>query len=241
LRRADRLFQIIQLLRRRRVITAAQLAEELEISERTVYRDIRDLVLSGVPIEGEAGVGYMLRRGFDLPPLMFNEAEIEAMVLGARVVTSFGDPGLAKAAGDALARVESALPDRLRERLAGTRLYAPGFHVSQPIADALARLRGSIDTQHKVQLDYTSADSARTDRVVRPLGLFFWGPSWSLTGWCEMRADFRSFRLDRINGLTVLNERFSDEPGRTLEDFFARERDHTHDGHDHPKGWNTYE
>ena len=125
MRRADRLFQIIQLLRRKRVLTAALLADELEVSERTVYRDIRDLVSSGVPIEGEAGVGYMLRRGFDLPPLMFSEAEIEAMVLGARVVTSWGDAGLAKAAGEALARVEAALPDRLKLRLNQTPLYAP--------------------------------------------------------------------------------------------------------------------
>src|SRR3954470_804297 len=125
MRRADRLFQIIQLLRRRNVATAGWLAGELEVSERTVYRDIRDLVMSGVPIEGEAGVGYVLRRGFDLPPLMFTDAEIEAMVLGARVVTSWGDAGLARAAGDALARVEQALPDRLRSRLGGARVVAP--------------------------------------------------------------------------------------------------------------------
>src|SRR4029078_11091193 len=109
MRSADRLFQIIQLLRRRNVATAGWLAGEIEVSERTVYRDIRDLMMSGVPIEGEAGVGYILRRGFDLPPLMFTDAEIEAMVLGARVVTSWGDPGLAKAAGGALARVASDL------------------------------------------------------------------------------------------------------------------------------------
>ena len=112
MRRADRLFQIIQLLRRRHVVTAAFLARELEVSERTVYRDIRDLVGTGVPIDGEAGVGYTLRRGFDLPPLMFTEPELEAMVLGARVVSSWGDQALGRAARDALARVEAALPDR---------------------------------------------------------------------------------------------------------------------------------
>jgi predicted DNA-binding transcriptional regulator YafY len=129
MRRADRLFQLIQLLRRRDVATAAWLAVELEVSERTVYRDVRDLVLSGVPIEGEAGVGYILRRGFDLPPLMFTEAELEAMVLGARVVTSWGDAGLARGARDALARVESVLPDRLKQKLEKTPLFAPSFHV----------------------------------------------------------------------------------------------------------------
>ena len=133
MRRADRLFQVIQLLRRRHVLTAAAIAEELEVSERTVYRDIADLVRSGVPIAGEAGVGYTLRRGFDLPPLMFTEEEIEALVLGTRVVSSWADEGLAKAAESALARIEAALPDRLKARLIGSRLFAPGFHVPQAI------------------------------------------------------------------------------------------------------------
>ena len=125
MRRADRLFHLVQELRRRPVTTAAQLARELEVSERTVYRDIRDLVSSGVPIDGEAGVGYVLRRGFDLPPLMFTEAEIEALVLGARVVGSWGDQSLAKAAASAIARVEAALPEKLRQKLERTPLFAP--------------------------------------------------------------------------------------------------------------------
>lgn len=229
MRRADRLFQIIQLLRRKRVLTAALLAEELEVSERTVYRDIRDLVSSGVPIEGEAGVGYMLRRGFDLPPLMFSEVEIEAMVLGARVVTSWGDAGLAKAAGEALARVEAALPDRLKTRLNQTPLYAPGFHVPNPMMAWLGELRGAIESRRRVHLLYTAIDAPQTDRCVRPLGLFFWGSTWSLTAWCELRDDFRSFRLDRINELKVLEERYVEEPGKTLDDYFRRmDDDHHH-------------
>lgn len=226
MRRADRLFQIIQLLRRRNVATAGWLAGELEVSERTVYRDIRDLMLSGVPIEGEAGVGYVLRRGFDLPPLMFTDAEIEAMVLGARVVTSWGDAGLAKAAADALARVESVLPDRLKARLTGTPLFAPGFHVPQQVAASLTVVRGAIDARRKVRMAYTGADGAGTERTVRPLGLFFWGTTWSFAGWCELRTDFRSFRLDRIGRLDVLPERFQDEAGRTIGDYFARRDDH---------------
>jgi predicted DNA-binding transcriptional regulator YafY len=225
MRRADRLFQIIQLLRRRNVATAAWLAGELEVSERTVYRDIRDLMMSGVPIEGEAGVGYVLRRGFDLPPLMFTDAEIEAMVLGARVVTSWGDPGLARAAGDALARVESVLPDRLKARLTGTPLFAPGFHVPPRVAASLTELRGAIDARRKVRLAYRGPDGAATERTVRPLGLFFWGTTWSLTGWCELRTDFRNFRLDRIERMDALPERFHEEAGRTLDDYFARRGD----------------
>jgi predicted DNA-binding transcriptional regulator YafY len=222
MRRADRLFRIIQLLRRRSVATAAWLAEELEVSKRTVYRDIRDLSLSGVPIEGEAGVGYILRRGFDLPPLMFSEAEIEAMVLGARVVASYSDPAMAKAANEALARVEAVLPDRLKSRLASTPLFAPGFHVPAEVLGKLAGLRGALEARRKVCLAYTDAEGTETDRTVRPLGLFFWGTLWSLTAWCELRDDFRSFRLDRMRTMSLSPERFVDEPGRTIDDFFTR-------------------
>lgn len=225
MRRADRLFQIIQLMRRRRVITAAELAAELEVSERTVYRDIRDLAGSGVPIEGEAGVGYMLRKGFDLPPLMFTEEEIEAMVLGARVVASWGDAALARAAEGALGRVEAALPDRLKARLNGIKLYAPGFHVPQRIVAGLADIRGAIDAGRKVWLAYRDPEGADTERTIRPLGLFFWGNRWSVTAWCELRDDFRSFRVDRMQEFRVLDERFETEPGRSLDDFFERMRD----------------
>jgi predicted DNA-binding transcriptional regulator YafY len=232
MRRADRLFQTIQLLRRNRVMTAASLAGNLEVSERTVYRDVADLVRSGVPIEGEAGVGYMLRRGFDLPPLMFSEQEIEAMVLGARVVTSWGDAALARAAGDALARVEQAVPERLRSRLVSSKLYAPGFHVPQQVVERLATVRNGIDQRRLIWIAYTAAGADRTERTVRPLGLFFWGATWSLTAWCELRDDFRSFRLDRIEELRPLDRRFIEEPGKTLEDFFRR-ADEGHPEHDH--------
>jgi predicted DNA-binding transcriptional regulator YafY len=220
MRRADRLFQIIQLMRRRHVVTAALLARELEVSERTVYRDISDLVRSGVPIDGEAGVGYVLRRGFDLPPLMFTEEEITAIVLGVRVVTSWGDASLARAANGALGRVEAALPDRLKARLNAIPLYAPGFHIPPDKVAALATLRQAIEDRTKVWFAYRSGDDDHTERVVRPLGLFFWGYAWSLTAWCELRDDFRSFRLDRVTSYTVLSDRFEVEPGRTLEDFF---------------------
>ncbi len=230
MRRADRLFQVIQLLRRRGVITAATIARELEVSERTVYRDIRDLVSSGVPIDGEAGVGYILRRGYDLPPLMFSEAEIEALVLGARVVSSWGDASLAKAARDALARVESALPDRLKARLERTPLFAPGFHVKREVIDALAVLRRAIDEGRMVWLAYTGADGEQTEREVGPLGLFFWGSVWSLEGWCMLRDDFRSFRLDRIREMRILDERFVPARGQTLADFFAMIETEHHTG-----------
>lgn len=225
MRRADRLFQIIQLLRRRHVLTAAVIGEELEVSERTVYRDIADLVRSGVPIAGEAGVGYTLRRGFDLPPLMFTEEEVEALVLGTRVVSSWADEGLAKAAESALARIEAALPDRLKARLTGSRLFAPAFHVPQGVANSLADLRPAIDDRRKTQLKYIDQNGADTDRVVRPLGLFFWGNKWTLTAWCELREAFRDFRLDRISEMTLLDQRFEPEDGKTIEDFFNQWED----------------
>ena len=220
MRRADRLFQIIQLLRRRHVVTAAFLARELEVSERTVYRDIRDLVGTGVPIDGEAGVGYTLRRGFDLPPLMFTEPELEAMVLGARVVSSWGDQALGRAARDALARVEAALPERLREKLTNTPLFAPGFHVPAETIASLTPLRVALEERRIVWMRYEDAGGVTSERTLRPVGLFFWGYRWSLSAWCELRQAFRSFRLDRIRQIDVREERFTPLPGQTLEDLF---------------------
>lgn len=222
MRRADRLFQIIQLLRRRRVATAARLAEELEVSERTIYRDIRDLTISGVPIDGEAGVGYVLRRGFDLPPLMFTDAEIESLVLGARIVGSWADAPLATAAQDVLAKVEAVVPERLKARMQASPLFAPGFHVPQQVVSDLAALRPAIDARWKVHFAYTREDGMHSVRTVRPLGLFFWGSIWSLTAWCELRRDFRNFRLDRVATLQVLKERFLDEPGKMLADYLRK-------------------
>src|SRR3954471_11413639 len=138
MRRADRLFQIIQLLRRRRiVITAAQIARKLEVSERTVYRDIRDLMLAGTPIDGEAGVGYRIRPGYDLPPLMFDRDEIQALVLGARIVRQFGDPALARAADAILGKVAAILPKDLAPLVADTRLYVPPIVGAGRSAEAL--------------------------------------------------------------------------------------------------------
>ena len=220
MRRADRLFQIIQFIRRHRVTTAGALAEALEVSERTVYRDIRDLVHSGVPIEGEAGVGYMLRKGFDLPPLMFTATEIEALVLGTRVVQSWADPELARAAASALDRIATALPDALRNRLVESRLYAPGFHVPPDVMDRLQHLREAVDAHRKTWVAYKDADGIATERIIRPLALSFFGYTWMVTAWCELRVDFRSFRLDRVAEVRVLDERFEDEPGKRIEDYF---------------------
>jgi predicted DNA-binding transcriptional regulator YafY len=225
-RRADRLFRLVQQLRRRRrAVTAAQLADALDVTVRTVYRDVRDLVLSGVPIRGEAGVGYVLAQGFDLPPLMFNETEVEALVLGARIVKEWADERLAAAADDVLAKVEAVLPARLKERMAETALHAHSFHEHTEERRALGLLRDAVRLRRKVRLSYRDGDEVGSERTVRPLGLFYWGPLWSLGAWCELRQAFRTFRLDRVAALTVLDESFEVEPGRTLDDLFAHYRD----------------
>jgi len=222
MRRGDRLFQIVQLLRRRRtVVTAAQIAGKLEVSERTVYRDIRDLIQAGTPIDGEAGVGYRLRPGYDLPPLMFDREEIQALVLGARIVAQFGDPALARASESILSKVAGVLPKDLEPLLADTRLFVPNTRSGQRSAAGLAIAREALVAQRRMHLTYANEKGEGTERDVRPLGLFFWGKTWTLAAWCELRNDFRSFRLDRVGGAT-LRDRFEDEPGRTLRDLLSQ-------------------
>jgi predicted DNA-binding transcriptional regulator YafY len=222
LRRADRLFEIIQLMRRKPTVRARDLADALEVSERTIYRDVSDLVASGVPIEGEAGVGYVLKAGFDLPPLMFKEQEIEALVLGARIVESWADNELAEAATDAIAKIEAVIPERLRGYMASTALLAPPLHFMEPISFNLADLRRAVRGQVRVHFRYSDVLGQGSERTVRPLSLAYFGPVWVLAGWCELREDFRTFRLDRMQEFAVTGERFRAEAGKTLHDFLKR-------------------
>ena len=222
MRRADRLFSIIQILRRRRLATAAGLSQELEVSERTIYRDIADLVASGVPIDGEAGVGYILREGHDLPPLMFSPAEIEALVLGARIVAKWSDAELARAADDALAKIAAVLPPHLRDHLGQIALFAPDDHFRTPLPKEFADLRAALRDHRKVQFAYANADGESTLRTVRPLAFLFYGAVWLMLAWCELRQDFRSFRLDRMSGIEIGTARFKPERGKTLPDYMRR-------------------
>lgn len=222
MRRADRLFDIIQLMRRNKLVRAQDLARELEVSERTIYRDIAALIASGVPIEGEAGVGYILRGELDLPPLMFGEDEIEALVLGALIVEGWADPTLAHAASRVLAKVEAVLPDRLRDYMDAVPLAAPRDHWAAPVEIDIAELRRAIRERRKVAFTYQAKRGDVTERTVRPLLLSFYGAVWNLTSWCEMRDDFRTFRLDGVHDARFLDERFEPEPGRTLADLMAR-------------------
>jgi predicted DNA-binding transcriptional regulator YafY len=218
MRRADRLFQLVQLVRGRRLSTAAFLAQRLEVSVRSVYRDIADLQHQGVPIEGEAGVGYRMRAGFELPPLMFTRDEAQALVAAVRLAQPRLDPGLAAQAELALSKVLSVLPAESRAAAESLAVYAPPVGPDDATLRRLEVLRGAAQARQVLQIDYLDLQGARSRRRVRPLGCFYWGLVWTLAGWCELRQDFRSFRIDRIEALEALDERFRDEPGRSLAD-----------------------
>jgi predicted DNA-binding transcriptional regulator YafY len=226
MRRADRLFRIVQLLRAGRLQTARSLAEKLEVTPRTIYRDVQDLQLSGVPIVGEAGVGYTLRRDYDLPPLMFDRREITALVLGSRMVAAWGDGELASAANDALRKIEAVLTPALRDRIDAVRLYVPAYGLKNQgsTREMLEQLRGAVEGQQVIEVQYCDEKSQVTERRLRPVALLFWGNAWTVVAWCEMRVDFRSFRADRFKTLRVLQECFTPGPGQRYEDFLARVR-----------------
>jgi len=221
MRPADRLFQIVLMLGRGRVVTAKTIAERLEVSERTIYRDIQDLMASGVPIEGEAGVGYILRRGYQLPPLMFDEEELEALLFGVGVARSWGDAALGQAAERILAKIDAVLPERLRPVLDSQRLVVPGTEIAEQTSSMLGEVRDAINRRVRVFLDYSDAGDTSTERIVWPLTLAYWGRTWTLGAWCELRQAFRSFRVDRIAAARPLTTRFPDEPGKRLADYFA--------------------
>jgi predicted DNA-binding transcriptional regulator YafY len=226
MRRADRLFQLVQLVRGRRLTTAEWLAGRLEISLRTVYRDIADLQQQGVPIEGEAGVGYRMRAGFDLPPLMFSTGEAKALVACARLAQPRLDTELARDADSALSKILAVLPAAARAAAEGMAVYAIDVAGTDlATRQRLQVLREAFEARRVLTLDYDSLDNVRSQRRVRPLGVFFWDAVWTLAAWCELRNDFRSFRVDRIVDIAVLDERFRDEPGKTLADLFRRVRD----------------
>lgn len=232
MRPADRLFQIVLALGRGRVITARYLAEHLGVSERTIYRDIQDLMLSGVPIDGEAGVGYRLRRGFQVPPLMFDTAELQALVFGVRVAQAYGDPEMARAADRVLSKVDAVLPDRLRGELESERLVVPPRSLPPGASEMLGEVREAINRRVRLFLDYRDANGASTERIVWPLSLLYWGQTWTLGAWCELRQAFRSFRVDRIAASRSLASTFPDEAGKRLQDYFAAVRGHMDDEND---------
>jgi len=218
MRRAERLFQIVQLIRGRRLTTARFLAERLGVSERTVYRDVADLLAQGVPIEGEAGVGYRMNAAFDLPPLMFTKDEAQALVASVRLAQSRLDTVLAVQADGALSKILAVLTATTRAAAESLPVFAPPVGPDAATRERLRLLREAAQARRKVHFRYRNLQGRDSERTVRPLGCFYWSEVWTLAAWCEMRAALRSFRVDRIDALTLLEDRFRDEPGRTLAD-----------------------
>ena len=220
MRRAERLFQIVQLIRGRRLSTASCLAGRLEVSERTVYRDVAELMAQGVPIEGEAGVGYRMQSGFDLPPLMFTKQEAQALVASVRLAQPRLDVALAAHAEGAMSKILAVLPGAERAAAESLAIYAPPVGPDDATRRRLETLRIAAEGRHLVRIAYVDLQERRSERAIRPLGCFYWSAVWTLAAWCETRNGFRNFRVDRIERLDVLDERFRDEPGKTLADLF---------------------
>lgn len=219
--RAERLFQLTTLLRNRRtVLTAKQLSEHLRVSERTIYRDIQSLSLSGVPIEGEAGVGYRLSHRYQLPPLMFDREEVEALLLGARMVSGWGDVDMALHANQAIQKILAVLPDHLRHSDESLPLLVPNMEEVQKFYTAHSQpIRAAIRVRQRLRIDYTRADEEQSSRTIEPLGLIFWGKVWTLVAWCHLRNDYRTFRLDRIQALEITGEHFEVSESKSLKHF----------------------
>ena len=209
MRRADRLFQIIQILRRSsRPITAQDIAAELEVSPRTVYRDVADLIGQRVPIRGEAGFGYILDDAFDMPPLMLTPDEIEAAVLGAQWVAGRGDAALATAARDLIAKIGAVIPEHLRPFLIDSTVSASGVSRLPQDRIYLVQLRAWIHSQRKVALCYRDEEDRHTERTVWPIGIGYYEAARIIIAWCELRLDFRHFRTDRVVSADFLDQRY---------------------------------
>ncbi len=207
--RAERLLSLLQVLRRhKRPVSGARLAQELGISIRTLYRDMASLQAQGADIEGEPGVGYVLRPSFMLPPLMFSQAELEALILGFRWVEKFADEPLTKAAGDAMAKISAVLPDNLRDSLESTALRVGPRVIQDAELVDLGIARTAIRLQRKLRITYIDGAGQESERVIWPFSLGYFQHFRILVGWCELKGDFRHFRTDRIRGLVSLEESY---------------------------------
>ncbi len=214
MRRADRLFEIIQVLRRAHgPLTAERIAAELETSKRTVYRDIEARVAQRVPIRGEAGVGYVLERGFDLPPLMLTADEVEAVALGAGWVVAHADAALARAALGVLAKVAAIVPEDLRPVIDDPAVGTPPGRDREDDHVDMARLRRWCREGRKLAIAYVDATGAASERVVRPFMVGYVGGRRAVMAWCDARQDFRIFRTDRLTAVTFLDQRYPERPG----------------------------
>jgi predicted DNA-binding transcriptional regulator YafY len=222
MRRSDRLFDIIQRLRvAAKPVTAAMLAAELEVTPRTIYRDIATLQARRVPIDGEAGVGYVLRKGFDLPPLMFTVDEVEAIAVGARLVRRLRDPKLQEAADSVLAKVTVVLPEALRSSLGSSHIFVSLGDAAPAEGIDLAELRAAIRDSRKLYIAYADQQGRRTNRTIWPIAMAYYVDVTLVGAWCELRADYRNFRVERIQSSRVLDEHFDQDNGRLFREWAA--------------------
>ena len=222
MRRAERLFRLVNEMRTRRVSRAHELAEQFEVSIRTIYRDIANLQASGLPIEGEAGVGYLLRPGFDLPNVTFTHDQVDALAVGLSFVESTGDPVLAEAAREARAKIQASMPQPEERRLADAPYFSlRGGNCATP---ELALLRRAIRRRQIAQFDYQDGNGNRTKRRVHPLVIWNLIDGWMFSAWCELRQDFRTFRFDRMANFATTGERFDDNETTGLRAFMDLEQ-----------------
>ena len=219
MRRAERLFRLVNELRSRGVSRAEDLAAYFEISARTVYRDIAHLQASGLPIEGEAGVGYILRPGFDLPAMTFTFEQIDALAMGLSFVEVAGDTSLSEAAREVRAKLQASLPEPDKRKLENAPLFAS--RRQGRAAPLLKTVRRAIRDAEILCLNYGDAEGNTSDRRVRPLAIWAFTDGWLFVGWCELRQDFRAFRLDRISSIEATGERFADDPGKNLAAYLS--------------------
>jgi len=226
MRRADRLFDIIQNLRMApHPVTAAALAEKLEVTVRTIYRDIAALQGSRVPIEGVPGLGYVLRRGFDLPPLMFTIEETDAIAIGVRLLRRLRDPKLEAAAGSVLAKLSAVVPQELQPQLVAAPLYVSEGSAPAVTGIDLSHLRNAIRETRKLAIVYVDEESRRTQRTIWPIAMAYYVDVTLVGAWCELRQDFRHFRVDRILSARVLDERFPASSGKLMAEWLALQKD----------------
>jgi predicted DNA-binding transcriptional regulator YafY len=228
MRRADRLFDIIQTLRSaRHPLTAAAIAEKLEVTVRTIYRDIAALQASRVPIEGAPGLGYVLHRGFDLPPLMFTLEETDAIAIGVRLLRRLRDPKLQKAAESVLGKLAAVVPRELQSQLVAAPLFVS--EGSAPAVNGIdqSQLRNAIRETHKFAIAYVDEEGRRTQRTIWPIAMAYYVDVTLLGAWCELRNDFRNFRVDRILGSQLLDQRFEADSGKLMARWLALPKDHS--------------
>lgn len=222
MRKAERLFQLVTLLKGRRLaITAKTLSETLEVSERTIYRDIQALILSGVPIEGEAGIGYLLPSHFELPPLMFSVDELMALMLGSKMVQAWSDKTLAKSASSAFEKIEAIIPEHLQQNQPMP-FIVPDFHIDKTYSNYSAIIRQAIQQFNVLEISYIDAKQDNTVRKIEPLSLVFWGGTWTIIAFCKLRNHYREFRIDRIQTLNVTQALFTTSDSKNITHYLAQ-------------------